>query len=626
MAWAVWDRWKAAYPFITTSSSAAANVSFNAAGTNWWNTAAFDYFPDTAVAGDYLYFAVTRQYWGIKLEVGTPFAASAVEFAWEYKTGASTWATLRVSNPNALLSAGTQIVLFTPPDEDWYGDREKGLPIRCRIVSVTGLTEGGANATNKVEWLFKALQVTGTVTTLDSGVTADLAGSYTILAATTPAASLTPLRMPVMSLRTACKVDVVLAGGSAGAGDTVTLTGTDYGGNAVTEVINVSAGNGTYTSTAMFRDCTNVACSGWADGTIAVTQKRWGLLHSPYPGAYIFGSFLSVGDETTVSSLTLQNLSLTFVHNAFWYVTNNASFICGTLANAGTAAEMGVYGCTIKEQNAELGTQYRWNRLGGVGNQNYGDGSAVITLYGTRWYIENQGYNSSRMYFANSATVTMKDTQIVSNNLTGGTNDVLTLFLAASMDRCSIDAPGKLVSPSPVWNGCRFAGQWYFESAQPVTLTNHDAVSFLCWNYTSNGRLYFVNGSLANSNFSVGYSNMSLTGECIYLQYTFDLTVIDASGSPVVGANVTITDALGATVFSGVTDSNGQIAQQKLNREVGSHTAGASVYTWQTKTPHAVLVSASGYTDYEMPMTMDQARDEIVVMTSGGSSVIVIED
>ena len=628
MTWSVRDRWETANPFLSTGDPRVANIALNATGTNYWNTAAFDYFSDAAVVGDYLYFAATRQYWGIKLEVGTAFAASSVTFTWEYKTGSSTWATLPVSNPNALTATGTQIVLFTPPDEDWYADMDKGMAIRCRISALTGLTEGGANATNKVGWLFKALQVTGTVTDLDSAVTADLAGSYTLLAAATPAASMTPLRMPVRSLRAMSKVDVTLAGGTSGAGDTVTLTGLDYGGAAFTETLDVSAGNGTYSSTRYFSDLTDVACAGWSDGTVEVTQRRWGLIAAAYPGNYTFGACLIVGDESTTTAVTLKDLALTFVHGAFWYVTGGATLTLGEIWNSGDAAEMGTRGCTIKEQNPQLGIAYIWNRFGGAGSGGYTPSSAAaINLYGTHWYIDNYGYNSPRAAFrGSSCTLMAKDCLFVTNSASDA-NPVFLFFdeLTLSLVRTNIAAETRFlyISTAPTFDRLRLGTTARFASVYPLTLTRVDATSFLNWHFLNNGRLYFVDGTLDEADFAIGWSGI-MTGECVYLQYSFDLTVIDAAGSAISGATVTIEDADGATVYSGTTDASGQIPTQTLNRKIGSHAASASVYTWDSKTPHKLTVSKTGLSDYVMLMTMDQARDELLVMTAGG--VIVIED
>lgn len=629
MTWAVWDRWEPANPFLSTYDGRATNISRNGTGTNYWNTAAFDYFDDTAVAGDYLYFAATRQYWGIQLEVGTAFSATSVEFIWEYKTGSGTWATLPVSNPNALLSTGTQTVLFSPPDDDWYGDRENGVPIRCRIVSVSGLTEGGANATNVVEWLFKALQFTGTDTSLDAAVTADLAGSYTLLEATTPAASLTPMRMPVRALRTVSKLDVVLSGSTAGAGDTVTLTGLDVAGDAFTETIDVSSGDGTYTTTRSYMDCTGVACSGWSDGTITLNQNRWGLIHENYVDSFLIGCCMVFGDDSTTTSMTLKNLALTFVYNAFWYVMGGATLTMGQLNNSGTAHEMGVYGCTIVEQNAELGISYYWNRFGGGGKSVYTPANAAaIALYGTRWFVRNYGYNSRRItLLCTSGTCTLTDCDIRSNST--GDNNELAYFDSVTLTFTRVRVDAMVIvggnSGTITFNDTRLCANINkFEGSQKRIFTGVDAVSFTCWMYNPSGELDFVNGTLDEGNLSIGYSGMTKTDDCIFLQYTFDLTVIDAAGTAISGASVTIADAAGTMVYFGTTDASGQIPQQTLNRKRADHAASAASFTWTTLTPHVVTITKTGYGDYVMHLTMDVERNEVAVMQTG--AVIVVED
>ena len=88
----------------------------------------------------------------------------------------------------------------------------------------------------------------GTTATFADFVTADRAGTYTVMDAIATALNLTLDRLirPV-ELR-ALKITFNLAGTNAGAGDTVDITGTDAWGNAQVESINVAAGNGAYIS------------------------------------------------------------------------------------------------------------------------------------------------------------------------------------------------------------------------------------------------------------------------------------------------------------------------------------------------------------------------------------------
>ncbi len=81
----------------------------------------------------------------------------------------------------------------------------------------------------------------------------------------------------------AVAITFTIAGSTAGAGDTLRITGTDAAGKAITDdpsdptsptykTIDVSAGNGTYVTVDEYATITDIDCFGWADGTLAATQ------------------------------------------------------------------------------------------------------------------------------------------------------------------------------------------------------------------------------------------------------------------------------------------------------------------------------------------------------------------
>ena len=101
----------------------------------------------------------------------------------------------------------------------------------------------------------------GTPATFDDFVTADRAGTgTTILDAGSPASDLaldTPVR-PVEDL--AIIVKCIVANKTAEA-DFIFITGKDWRGAAQTESIDVTAGNGSYTSTKYWSEITTLDCS-----------------------------------------------------------------------------------------------------------------------------------------------------------------------------------------------------------------------------------------------------------------------------------------------------------------------------------------------------------------------------
>lgn len=119
----------------------------------------------------------------------------------------------------------------------------------------------------------------------DNAIVADRAGSVTLKAAAAPSLTFTlTYQITPVELR-ALIISFVIAAKTTQT-DYIGITGTDAWNAAQTEVINVSAGNGTYVSTKRFRTITNICCTDsatgaggtvWADGTLAVTQPQWGV-------------------------------------------------------------------------------------------------------------------------------------------------------------------------------------------------------------------------------------------------------------------------------------------------------------------------------------------------------------
>ena len=377
MAWTHPDLWINPYSDWGMTDARTFKLT-TGAGTAVTTESTFDYFTDTATVDQTIMIGMGSKFWGVKFYVGTALVADSITVVWEYLTASTTWATLKVENPY-FLSTGEQVVRFTPPI-NWTNTTQGygGYTIRCRITAVTNITEGGANSTQKIYLNIKPLQTTGTETSFSSALTGDAAGSYTTLTAVTPAASLTPLDMPVLDLGLSAKLDVILTGCTLGAGDTVTLTGIDPDGSALVETIDVSGGNATYTTTYNFQNVTDVACTGFSDGTIQVNQKKWGII--AYVGdTYILRTYLRIGDGSTTTTTTLNALKINFRYGFYWMTEVSATFNCGV--SYGLYSRMGSqffdsvhfdnlvhwrrdrgtinhYGCTYMTYNG--GGQYPW--------------------------------------------------------------------------------------------------------------------------------------------------------------------------------------------------------------------------------------------------------------------------
>lgn len=596
MAYTLTDRWK--YYAEVGSDSRQSSIQINGTGTVYHNSTAFNFFPTTPVANDYVHFAFVKRWWGLKLNIGTAFSATAVVFIWEYYTKVGGWSTLRVDNTNAFLTTGVKYVNFTPP-ADWGVEREKGFKIRCRIVSISGFATNAAHQTDRVKFNLKAIVITGTEsntigTTL---LTANNAGTYTVLAATTSATGLIPIQASVYAIRDIAKFDCVLAGTSAGAGDTVVLTGTDIDGNALTETIDVSGGNATYTSTLAYADVTLVDCNGFTDGTITVNQKKQGIIEMCAPNTYVINCHIQIGDGSTTTAVTWNNYFMTLMQGAFVYCLTSGTLTTGTIAGSGTAAETYTNGIALQEgsydgQNLGIGSDWRGEL--GTGTINFG---------GSFWKL-NKGAYSEPMFHNASGTfnflysilsTTATGAREVYNNSTKsfkGTDNQLSIqFTGGSISSLSsvlhslnaeIGGTGFEVANTPIRNSMSI---WFYAGAGIGTYLNCDGVK--------------------TSSFGIGWMGSGTGVEKLRISSSLDLVVLDENDDPFQGVTVTVVDGASATVVNTTTDASGLIAQQKLVAQSGAYTAGNASITWTNKSSMVMTLSKTGYADIAIPLELD---------------------
>lgn len=174
----------------------------------------------------------------------------------------------------------------------------------------------------------------GTPADFPSFVTADRAGEAVLLAATscTTNMTLTYQIRPVEDL--ALQISFILSGTSAGAGDTLDITGTDWAGNAQgPETIDVSGGDGTYNGANTWRTITDIDCTGWADGTLRVTQPQWGFIWDYGGGQYHVDANLQIGDSSTSTYFASELESVYWETGVKFDVKSNAELRIGELSN-----------------------------------------------------------------------------------------------------------------------------------------------------------------------------------------------------------------------------------------------------------------------------------------------------
>ena len=154
----------------------------------------------------------------------------------------------------------------------------------------------------------------GTPLTFANFVTADRAGTGTVLLAPTVGGTGMTLTYPVRPVEFRAIVLKFIVASKTAEADYVYIEGTDAWDVAQTEVIDVVAGNGSYTSTKRWRTITGIWCTDavdgsgniWADGTLSVTQDIWGVIWDYGNGQYHITANVEIGDGSTPTYFSVQ--------------------------------------------------------------------------------------------------------------------------------------------------------------------------------------------------------------------------------------------------------------------------------------------------------------------------------
>lgn len=349
----------------------------------------------------------------------------------------------------------------------------------------------------------------------------------------------------------------------------------------------VQCGNNTIVVTGTGNSFATIETADIAGGWGVFTQA--GLWYS-------CNAQLQIGDGSTTTALT-DTRKVIYFH---WYfeVKSAATLTLGAISSAHTYDGCILYGA----QELQSGE--------------YAHDTDGFTLGGTVYL-----YRSIVEMYSGGCAVKLSGVITATDTAFGKQMGYLTISNASSVfTRCSFSVRENILVAEATFTLCIFAS----------TSSLQGNLTLVGCTFTSL-RLSGWYGSVTAVLLGCTYTSFAETGGgspailTTHEKQYFDLTVLDAAGDPIAGASVEIVDATAATVFSGTSDANGEIAQQQLVQQsrVWPAPSGPEVIT--AKTPHTVTVAADGYNDYVMIMEMDQARDEIVVMSTGGS-VIVIED
>jgi hypothetical protein len=216
-------------------------------------------------------------------------------------------------------------------------------------------------------------------------------------------------------------VSLIVAAKTAEA-DYVFITGTDFDGVAQTEAIDVTAGNGTYVTTKKWNTITNLDCSDnaagggtqWADGTLRVTQARWGFIWDYVVGANwkIDGHF-DIGDASTSTYFSDAGALVYFENDIKFTVTNNATLQLGRISvNYGYRGSLWSFGVGANHTVMSAGTfllyaSTLYHRTARVITFSGGTLTSINSIFQMNFRDDQ---SSSRKYVFSGGTINLTDT------------------------------------------------------------------------------------------------------------------------------------------------------------------------------------------------------------------------
>ena len=592
------------------------NVYQGTFSDNLAGTSSFDYFQDDAKVGDCFYFAgdvgtsnvdyVDLREW--KFYVGTPLVADNITIEWQivksaYLNGGYFFETVPTTDKtNAFQNAGENYVSMDLSNVSrwmysFYGPVNSRYFIRAKITALTNLTEGGAQSTQELQGKRHFIKITdyteGSPANFDDIYNADKAGSVTLLwpENCTTNHTLTHQIRPTDKL--ALKIDFILSGTSAGAGDTIDITGTDAFGNTLNESIDVSAGDGTYTTSNYFKTITSFDCNGWTDGKIEVKQNQWGFVWKNN-NQYTFDIRFDVHTYFTDTNKQIQfNDDIIFTsYTGMINLMSGSHFTLGTLVNIDDKSSKD--GCAIIARQTHM---CHWQKLiNHYTNSESNIYSSYFSSEDSTFYFENIG-NAFSCIFEN-IIVNTGDWNAYDLTLVGGARGH---YPVGDFD--NIRVIDSIYGFTLGWS--------YDQTIKNLVLLG--TTSYDIYAYYISVPKYLINLVPKNDPIKAYYyARPGYEDTPVWQQYEIDLKVIDKNNEPISGATVTLWDVDETQVFNETTSANGTISTQIVNYKKYTKGASSSNPTITTYSPHTIQISKAGYQTYKKKFTLDKKIDWII--------------
>lgn len=419
----------------------------------------------------------------------------------------------------------------------------------------------------------------GTPALFSDFVTADRAGTDTLLKAATAGTNSVTLTYAVRPVEFLAIVVKCTVASKTAETDYIFITGTDAWGVAQTESIDVSAGNGAYTTTKRFATISNLDCSdnavgggtAWADGTIKITQDVWGVIWDRGNNEYRIDATFNIGNGST--STYFKSTDIVFWTNAmFPRIRTSATCECGTLTSSEHSDTC------VWSLGAITGT---WRKIL--------DGGTVY-FYATHILIRTP---SPYLQFETGTVVWNR----VILEMNGARLYFQSGLSSLSLTNVYVMGASYIVQQKTptTFSGIHFnAYTGYFAiedscSATGLNLTNYPAIAIDLY---TNKTFTDINPKWAVD--TDDHIRTAASAGRVYIwQLTCDINVSNGGGIALSGATVDCYDSLGNavwTVGSVTTDASGDITQQNIIYKKKEYPNTITTYS-----PHKFIIFKAGY-------------------------------
>lgn len=640
---------------------------------------AFNYFSNTAVVNDAIYFGTSQSAScsNLYLNIGTALAGTGITIVWEYYCGTTgTWRTMHnlTDGSNGFTTTGAVIVKF-PLQAKHVLNTVNGITtnrwIRARISALTSITNGGAQSTTTVKTSDGIVRITAYSDA--SPCTWDAV--YTWVAANAPEVGATKIAFDTYKFDN-CFINIANGSTLRSTGEKIYMGNGSHG-----SLVNVSGlysgtkvGTNGWSNASSYFFCytssTNIIGAGtttrvyggvweWftniVDGiTCAPSGSYLGLTAGEWRGVYMRSSgyfAIATADRCTFDGGLITASAITS------YPTNmqisNPSTYIWQMYGVGNTISGVVYGLPATSLNNIVAA---YNGTGGQ-QYNFVNPSPAFPSMGDTVKPITRSMGSlgvtSNCYFYTAASTTFTDYTAQAQSATasdvplyGAVGDCL--YIKTAITNTNYQPAITFTLPTQTndwgyaweyWNGTAWIA--LTEGTDKFDLTNNLSQTGVVYlgtyaNYASttvNGvagwwiRLRITSvgtgtpmASMIQTRIQAGIGDWKMNE-----LYNYDLKVNSSSGTAISGATVYIKNGLGTVIGTLTTDASGNITQQQLQKRYWffDKTVSETLYNIGERdvSPYLIRVRRYGYQFQDLSKSVSGVSSDVAVLQTNTAVV-----